>query len=58
MDSDIEQIHILLNEANLPSSIEDLKNPTEEFVVNLIITFLKRFYIDADAINKVRRFFT
>ncbi|XP_076248302.1 uncharacterized protein LOC143188117 [Calliopsis andreniformis] len=52
MDSDIEQIHNVLLEANLPSSIDDLKNPTEEFVVNLITTFLRRFYIDVSAIDK------
>ena len=52
MDSDIEQIHNILLEANLPSSINDLKNPSEEFVVNLFNTFLKRFWIDINALDK------
>ncbi|XP_031840353.1 uncharacterized protein LOC116430405 [Nomia melanderi] len=52
MDSDIEQIHNILLDAHLPSSINDLKNPTEEYVVNLINTFLRRFYIDVDTIDK------
>ena len=52
MDSDIEQIHNILLEANLPSSINDLKNPSEEFVVNLLNTFLKRFWIDINALDK------
>ncbi|XP_017761385.1 PREDICTED: filamin A-interacting protein 1-like [Eufriesea mexicana] len=52
MDLDIEKIHNILIEANLPSSINELKNPTEEFIVNLINTFLKRFHIDVNAIDK------
>lgn len=54
MDLDIEKIHSILTEANLPSSINDLKNPTEEFIVNLIDTFLRRFHIDVNAIDNVR----
>lgn len=54
MDLDIEKIHSILTEANLPSSINDLKNPTEEFIVNLIGTFLRRFHIDVNAIDNVR----
>lgn len=52
MDLDIEKIHNILIQADLPSSINDLKNPTEEFVVNLINTFLRRFHIDVGAIDK------
>ncbi|XP_043525154.1 probable kinetochore protein nuf2 [Frieseomelitta varia] len=52
MDLDIEKIHSILTEANLPSTINDLKNPTEEYIVNLINTFLRRFYIDVSAIDK------
>ena len=51
MDLEIEKIHNILIEANLPSSIKDLKNPTEEFVVDLINTFLRRFHIYVGAIN-------
>lgn len=53
MDLDIEKIHSILTEANLPSTINNLKNPTEEYIVNLINTFLRRFYIDVSAIDKV-----
>ncbi|KAK1116437.1 hypothetical protein K0M31_019054 [Melipona bicolor] len=52
MDLDIEKIHSILTEANLPSTINDLKNPTEEYIINLITTFLRRFYIDVTAIDK------
>ncbi|KZC04779.1 PREDICTED: myosin heavy chain, non-muscle-like [Dufourea novaeangliae] len=52
MDTDIEQIHTILLDANIPSSINDLKHPTEEFVVNLMNTFLRRFHIDVDTINE------
>ena len=53
MDLDIEKIHSILTEASLPSTINDLKNPTEEYIVNLINTFLRRFHIDVSAIDKV-----
>lgn len=56
MDLDLEKIHNILIEANLPSSIKDLKNPTEEFVVKLINTFLKRFHIDFNTFDKVKIF--
>ncbi|XP_054013416.1 uncharacterized protein LOC128895139 [Hylaeus anthracinus] len=52
MDSDIEQIHNIVLDARLPSSTNHLKNPTEQFVVNLITTFLRRFHIDVGAIDK------
>ncbi|XP_043248288.1 uncharacterized protein PFB0765w-like [Colletes gigas] len=52
MDSDIEQINNVVLDACLPSSINDLKNPTEQFVVNLITTFLRRFHIDVGAIYR------
>lgn len=52
MDMDAENIHSILLEANLPTSINDLKNPTQDYVVNLLSTFLTQFYIDVYAINK------
>lgn len=52
MDLDTEQIHSILTESNLPSSINDLKNPTQEYVINLIDTFLRRFHIDVSVIDK------
>ncbi|XP_015184271.1 PREDICTED: stress response protein NST1-like [Polistes dominula] len=52
MDSDLEELQNLLRDINFPSSIRDLKNPTEEFVMNLIVTFLTWLKIDVDVINK------
>ncbi|XP_078041847.1 uncharacterized protein LOC144472538 [Augochlora pura] len=52
MESDLEDIYNILLQANLPASINDLRNPTEEYVVNLINTFLRTFHIDVDTINK------
>ncbi|XP_076375773.1 uncharacterized protein LOC117228681 [Megalopta genalis] len=52
MESDLEDIYNILLQANLPASMNDLKNPTEEYVVNLINTFLRTFHIDVDTINK------
>ncbi|XP_076647325.1 uncharacterized protein LOC143355951 [Halictus rubicundus] len=52
MDADLDEFHNILLDANLPSSLNDLKNPTEEYVVNLINTFLKAFHIDVDTIEK------
>ncbi|XP_014613120.1 PREDICTED: probable kinetochore protein nuf2 [Polistes canadensis] len=52
MDSDLEELDNLLRDIKLPSSIRDLRNPTEEFVMGLIETFLKLFKIDVDVINK------
>lgn len=49
---DVEKLHILLLDAKLPSTIHDLKNPTEEFIVNLFENFLMCFKIDVDKINK------
>ncbi|XP_066585379.1 chromosome partition protein Smc-like isoform X2 [Prorops nasuta] len=52
MDPDIEKIHHVLIDAGLPSSINDLKNPTQEFMINLITTFLQYFGINVSAIIK------
>ncbi|CAK9803057.1 hypothetical protein ANTPLA_LOCUS3432 [Anthophora plagiata] len=52
MDFDIEKIHNILIEANLPSRTDLLKNPTEDYVFSLINTFLRRFRIEVNAINK------
>ncbi|XP_046833401.1 probable kinetochore protein nuf2 [Vespa crabro] len=52
MDSDVEKLQSLLLDTNLPSTIHDLRNPTEDFVINLIVTFLTWFKIDINSINK------
>ncbi|KAL6442410.1 hypothetical protein ACFW04_002564 [Cataglyphis niger] len=48
----INKIHDILLDAALPSTIEDLKNPTEDYIVNLLTTFLSRFSIDVNLINQ------
>lgn len=52
MELELEQIHNILLQANLPSTLSELKNPTEVYVLNLINTFLRRFHIDVDTIVK------
>ncbi|XP_039307401.1 probable kinetochore protein nuf2 [Solenopsis invicta] len=51
MDLPINKIHRTLLDANLPSTIEDLKNPTEEYIMNLLTTFLTRFNINVNLIE-------
>ena len=51
---DVEIIHPTLLDAALPSTIEDLKNPKEDYVVNLLTTFLTRFGINMSLIDQVR----
>ena len=50
MDLSINKIHHILLDAALPSTIEDLKNPTEDYIVNLLKAFLLQFYIDVSLI--------
>jgi len=45
MDVSVDNIYRILLDAALPSTVKDLKNPTEDYVVNLLTTFLTRFYI-------------
>ncbi|KAK2589260.1 hypothetical protein KPH14_007820 [Odynerus spinipes] len=52
MDTDVEKLHILLLDANLPSTIHDLRNPTEDFIMNLFEKFLMCFKINVSLINK------
>lgn len=54
MDLSINKIHHILLDAALPSTIEDLKNPTEDYIVNLLTVFLSRFCIEMNLINQVR----
>jgi len=53
MDVSVDNIHRILLDAALPSTVKDLKNPTEDYVVNLLTTFLTRFYIDINVIDQV-----
>ncbi|XP_018317531.1 probable kinetochore protein nuf2 isoform X1 [Mycetomoellerius zeteki] len=52
MDVSIAKIHHTLLDAALPSTIKDLKNPTEDYVVNLLTTFLTRFGINMSLIDQ------
>ncbi|KAL0113978.1 hypothetical protein PUN28_011353 [Cardiocondyla obscurior] len=48
----INKLHHTLLDASLPATIEDLKNPTQEYVVNLLTVFLSHFGIDISLINQ------
>ncbi|XP_011697452.1 PREDICTED: probable kinetochore protein nuf2 [Wasmannia auropunctata] len=52
MDLAIEKLHRTLLDAALPSTVEDLKNATEDYVVNLLTTFLSRFEINMSLIDQ------
>ncbi|GAB1864247.1 Kinetochore protein Nuf2 N-terminal domain-containing protein [Camponotus japonicus] len=52
MDLSINKIHHILVDAALPSTIEDLKNPKEDYIVNLLTVFLSRFCIEVNLINQ------
>jgi len=54
MDISVNTIHRILLDAALPSTQEDLKNPTEDYIVNLLMTFLSRFSIDVNMIDQVK----
>lgn len=58
MDLSINKIHHILVDAALPSTIEDLKNPKEDYIVNLLTVFLSRFCIEVNLINQVRLYFS
>lgn len=54
MDLPINKIHRILLDAGLPSTAEALKNPSEDYVVNLLTTFLSRFSVNMNLIDQVR----
>ncbi|XP_012219519.2 uncharacterized protein [Linepithema humile] len=49
---DLFKIHCLLLDAALPSTIEDLKDPTEDYILNLLTEFLSKFSIDMNLIDQ------
>lgn len=53
MDPNLNKIHNTLLDAELPSTIEDLKNPTEEYIINLLTRFLQYYSINVHAIKQV-----
>lgn len=54
MDFPVNKIHPILLDAGLPSTIEDIKNPTEEYMMTLLTSFLSRFGINMNLIYQVR----
>jgi len=46
------KIHRALLDAGLPSAVDNIKNPTEEYIVNLLTTFLSHFHIDINLIDQ------
>lgn len=57
MDSTVESVYSILSELNLPATLENLRNPTETFMIHIISEFLQRFQIDVAAIKRVLRIF-
>lgn len=53
MDLPVNKIHRILLDAGLPSTIENLKNPTEEYIMALLTSFLSRYNINMNLINQV-----
>ncbi|XP_072752079.1 uncharacterized protein [Anoplolepis gracilipes] len=52
MDFSIKKINDDLLDCGFLSTIEDLKNPTEDYVVNLLKAFLSKFCIDVNLIKQ------
>lgn len=50
MDQDIEKMYNVLAEENYPVSLPELKNPTSECMVKVMLTFLAGFAIDGKMI--------
>ncbi|XP_029158689.1 probable kinetochore protein NUF2, partial [Nylanderia fulva] len=53
MDMTINKILKSLTDAALPSTIEDLKNPTQDSIINLLTAFLSQFNIDVNVIYQL-----
>ncbi|KAK0090231.1 hypothetical protein PV326_004198, partial [Microctonus aethiopoides] len=47
-----ESVYSILSELNLPATLENLRNPTEAFMIHIISEFLQRFQIDVAAIKR------
>ncbi|XP_011137632.1 kinetochore protein nuf2 isoform X2 [Harpegnathos saltator] len=52
MDLPVNKIHRILLDAGLPSTIENLKNPTQEYIMMLLSSFLTRFGINMNLIDQ------
>lgn len=53
MDFSPESVHSLLTELEFPVSMEDLKNPTESFMIKFITELFQRFHIDVGTLTQV-----
>lgn len=54
MDAEIQQIYDLLVDTNYPVTLAELKNPTSECMVKVVLTFLSGNSIDGKTIQRVR----
>ncbi|XP_008559535.1 kinetochore protein Nuf2 [Microplitis demolitor] len=53
MDFSPESVHSLLTELEFPVSMEDLKNPTESFMIKFITELFQRFHIDVGTLTQL-----
>lgn len=49
-----ESLQSILQEAGVRVDMANLQNPTETFMIYLIIEYLNKFYIDGNEISKVK----
>ncbi|XP_034939994.1 probable kinetochore protein NUF2 [Chelonus insularis] len=47
-----ESVFTILSDLALPVTMQDLQNPTEKFMINIMTHILKRLSIDVDAVEK------
>ncbi|XP_015522230.2 kinetochore protein Nuf2 homolog [Neodiprion pinetum] len=52
MDKDVEKVYTILVETNYPVSLEEVKNPTSECMIKVVLTFLSGFSIDGNTIQR------
>ncbi|KAG8036050.1 hypothetical protein G9C98_004629 [Cotesia typhae] len=53
MDFSPESVYSLLTELGFPVTMEDLKNPTESFMIKFLTEFCQRFHIDAHTLTQL-----
>ncbi|XP_044585344.1 kinetochore protein Nuf2-like [Cotesia glomerata] len=53
MDFSPESVYSLLTELGFPVTMEDLKNPTEPFMIKFLTDFCQRFHIDAQTLTQL-----
>ena len=50
---EVERLQGVLQDAGIDVDLKTLQNPTEEFMTDLVIKYLKKFYFDGDEISQV-----